>query len=284
MGISRGGEAVSRRLTLLVFLTLFVFALVGTSSAGATSVPGTPTGSAQFVAPFAGLSSTALAPVLSDTGQISLSVDGLGSNNPAGGVINVQKPAGGTVREAVMFAAGTGFSGYTPSDTDVTIDGSPVTWNPAGTIANDVGSSNVMADVTSMVQAKLNAAPAGLVPFTVAEGTNTTRIDGEVLAVVFNDPTSATDNTVALLYGSQSSSGDTFPIVLGTPIDKSNPNLDINMGLGISFGYQSADSPTSSATSAWTASLYPGRPAARTTAIRSTRPLRTSRSAITDRC
>jgi hypothetical protein len=240
VGIFRGREAASRRLTLLALLTVFVVALVGASSAGATPVPGTPTGSAQFVAPFAGLSSTALAPVLSDTGQISLSVDGLGSSNPAGGPILVFKPAGGTVREAFMFAAGTGFSGYTPSDTDVTIDGSAVTWNPAETIANNVGSGNVMADVTSMVSAKLNAAPAGLVSFTVAEGANTDSIDGEVLAVVFNNPSSPTDNTVALLYGSQNSSGDTFPIALGTPIDKSNPNLDINMGLGISFGYQAA--------------------------------------------
>ena len=98
VGISRGRVPVSGRLTPLALLTVFVFTLVGTSSAEAAPVPGTLTGSAQFISPFAGLSSTALSPVLSDSGQISLSVDGLGTNNPAGGVINVHKPAGGTVR------------------------------------------------------------------------------------------------------------------------------------------------------------------------------------------
>jgi hypothetical protein len=165
-------------------------------------------------------------------------VDGFGSNDPAGGVINVQKPAGGTVREALLFAASTGESGYTPVDGDVTLDGTPVSWDPSHTITNSINSVNVEADVTSIVKPIVDAAPAGLVPFTVAEPTNTFNIDGEILAVVLNDPTSPTSNSVILLYGAQNTAGDTFPIALGTPVDKSNPNLGMDMGLGISFGYQ----------------------------------------------
>jgi hypothetical protein len=41
-----------------------------------------------------------------------------------------------------------------------------------------------------------------------------------------------------LLFGAQDIAGDTFAIGLAEPIDKSDPNLVLNMSLGISYGYQ----------------------------------------------
>ena len=63
----------------------------------------------------------------------------------------------------------------------------------------------------------------------------TDNLDGEILAVVFNDP-SATNNSVALLYGTQNTAGDTFHVAFAQPIDLSTQS--IQFALGISFGFQ----------------------------------------------
>jgi hypothetical protein len=180
----------------------------------------------------------ALEPFHSDSGFISLSVDAVGTNDPAGAPIDVHKNAGATVRKAFLFAASTGFSGYTPVDGDVTIDGSPVAWDSAHTIPNAIGSINVVSDVTSLVKPKVDAAPAGDVTFTVAEPTQTFNIEGEVLAVILSDPTVARSGSVILLYGAQQTTGDTFHVALAEPVDKSNPDFGLNLSLGISYGFQ----------------------------------------------
>ena len=75
------------------------------------------------------------------------------------------------MRKAYLFAASTGFSGYTPVNGDVTLNGTSITWNPANTISNAISSVNVEADVTSIVKPIVDVAPAGTVDFMVAEGT-----------------------------------------------------------------------------------------------------------------
>ena len=142
------------------------------------------------------------------------------------------------MKEAFLLAASTGESGYTPVDGDVTLHGTPVAWNTAETINNNISSVNVEADVTSIVKPIVDAASPGLVPITAAEPNNTTLIDGEILAVVFNDPTASKNNSIVLLYGAQNTTGDTFHLNLGTPIDLTNPDLSVTMGIGDSFGYQ----------------------------------------------
>jgi len=136
-----------------------------------------------------------------------------------------------------MFAAGTATSGYTPIDGDITLDGKAVSWDPTHTISNAIGSGNVAAEVTSLVKQKVDAAPAGRVDITAAEA-NPNSTDGETLAVIFDDPTVSTNNSVALLYGAQHPLGDSFIANFAGPIDTSNPNLKVQLGLGISFGYQ----------------------------------------------
>jgi len=182
--------------------------------------------------------SSALAPLINLIGHLSISVDGFATNNPAGGPINVQKSPGATVRQALLFAASTGFTRYVPVNGDVTLDGSPVSWDSAHTISNSISSYNVLADVTSMVKPKLDAAQAGITAFTVAEPNNTFDIDGEILAVIFDDPTVTVNKSITLLYGAQNTTGDTFNVALTQPINKADPNQQLTFGLGISFGYQ----------------------------------------------
>jgi hypothetical protein len=143
-----------------------------------------------------------------EVGTLRLSVDAIGTNAESG-IVRAEKPAGATVRKAFLFAASTGELRFLPPDGEVTLDGSEVSWDPSHIISTNINSYNVAADVTSLVKPKLEAAPAGLVDFTVAEK-DTTKMDGEILVVIFNDPT-VRANTIDLLYGAQNTTGDLLP-------------------------------------------------------------------------
>lgn len=168
----------------------------------------------------------------SQVGTLKLSVDASGSNTGVG-TLRVKKPIGATVEKAFLFAASTGFTFHTPLSSDVELDGTPIAWDPGSTIDNGIESVNVAADVTDLVTPKIEVATSGDVEFTVTEN-ETAEIDGEVLAVVFDDPTVPT-NTVYLMYGAQSTSGDDFALGLSEGL---KPSTALTMGLGISYGYQ----------------------------------------------
>jgi hypothetical protein len=215
---------------------LVTMALIGGTSVAAASAqasPGTPGTAADASASPA--ATGGINPVVTETGKITVSTDGLGTNNASGGSIQVQKPAGATVRGAYLGAASTGFSQRTLVNGDVKLAGSAVSFSTV--IPNGIFSSNGFANVTSIVKPVVDAAPAGIVNLHVDE-VATFGIDGEALAVIFNDPSQAVSNTVALLFGAQQTTGDTFAIGFANPINKSDPNLKLNMALGISFGFQ----------------------------------------------
>ncbi len=181
-----------------------------------------------------------LLPFATESGDISLSIDGIGTNDPAGAPVKVFKEfANETVRKAYLFSA-TIPGGGNPEEDEITIDGTPVVWNKANTISNDIGSDNAEADVTSIVASQLNAAPAGDSEFTIAEGERSFLVDGEILAVIFNDPNVKAPNSVTLLYGAQNPFGDTFNVGLAEPVNKSKPGFALNLSLGISYGYQTS--------------------------------------------
>jgi len=173
---------------------------------------------------------------VTENGKIYLSTDGLGTNDPAGGDIRAQKPsAGATVRSAYLFAASTGFSRHTVVNGDVTLGGQVVMWDSV--IPSDIGSSNGWANVTSIVKPTLDAAPVGITSFHVLEQ-STLQMDGEGLAVIWDDPAQTADNTIVLMFGAQNPSGDSFKVLYASPIDKTNPNLVLDMSLGIYFRLQ----------------------------------------------
>jgi hypothetical protein len=179
----------------------------------------------------------AISPVVTETGLVSLSLDAAGTNDPVATIqVETPGPLAGTVRKAYFMAASTGFSGYQIPDGEITIDGAGVSWDVE--IPNAILSYNYWADVTTMVQGKINAAaPGSTVDFDIAEA-NTYPVDGVILAVVFDDPNQTTDNTVFLLFGAQDIAGDNFNITLADPIDLSDPDLVLDMSLGISYGFQ----------------------------------------------
>lgn len=175
-----------------------------------------------------------IVPIVNQTGHISLSIDGQGTLFDTGFML-VNKPVGATVRSAYLAAASTGGTGRILNNTDVRIDNSFVTWSVS--TPSSIFSWNHWADVTSLVKSKIDNHPPGLINFLVTE-IGSAGIDGEVLAVIFDDPNQTTNNTVTLLFGAQAVGGDTFTISLANPIDKSDPNLALDMSLGISFGFQ----------------------------------------------
>jgi choice-of-anchor A domain-containing protein len=171
----------------------------------------------------------------SATGNLALSVDGAGSNG-ASHLIEVEKPnATATVRKAFLLAASTGFRVRTLIDDDVAINGTGMRWDAV--IPGPIGNSNARADVTAIVKPIVDSAAPGRISFTLTE-VDTTGIDGEVLAVVFDDPMQGGTSTVLLLFGSQAPAGDSFAITLAEPINPAARGAKIDMGLGITFGFQ----------------------------------------------
>lgn len=180
-------------------------------------------------------------PHATETGKISLSMDGLGVYPGNSGIIQVDKPAGATVRKAYMAAATTGFRKHKLVTGDIKIDGVDVAWGVE--TPSSIHSWNYWADVTSIVKSKIDTAPAGRVDFTITEA-DTSNTEGEVLAVIFDDPSQTSDNTIVILFGAQDIAGDTFAIGLAEPINTSDPNLALDMSLGISYGHQGSQYST----------------------------------------
>lgn len=176
----------------------------------------------------------ALSVQVQESGLISLSVDGVGTSATTG-IVEVEKPAGATVRSAWLATASTGSSGIQLAPGAIQLDGQGVTF-PLIT-PSSIGSFNHFADVTSLLAAKLDAAPAGRVSVEITEA-NSGGVDGSALAVIFEDPSQTSENTIVLFFGAQDVNGDNFVINLASPADPTDPDLVLDLGLGISFGCQ----------------------------------------------
>ena len=177
-------------------------------------------------------SATSLQVFYSISGHVSYSVDGVGSNDPTQ-LVQVQKPnASATVIKAYLMAA-TIYDGGSIPDGGITLNGAGVNWEL--TVAGPITNTNHRADVTAIVQPVVDVAGPGLIDFTLAEPYGTFLVDGEILVVIFNDPTITDDRTVALMFGGQATTGDTFTINFAQPIDPSAPGARADMGLGISY-------------------------------------------------
>ncbi len=177
-----------------------------------------------------------VSPFITVSGSVSLSVDAVGTNDPAGDLVTIEKPAGATVRNAYLLAASTGFTNYEPQDGDITLGGIAIDWDPARTMTNGISSVNVFADVTGNVRNAIDDAEPGPVRFRVAEGSRTFSIDGAILAVIFDDPNVDVPATVVLAYGAQQVTGDRIRLVRPTTVP--TEDVEVRLGVGISYGFQ----------------------------------------------
>jgi lysophospholipase L1-like esterase len=109
-------------------------------------------------------------------------------------------------------------------------------------VATGIDSYNYFADVTSAVKPTLDSAPAVPVAISVAEP-NPSLTEGEILEVIYDDPSVAVDQTVSILYGALNPSGDSYNVMLTAPIAASDPTTRLEMSLGISYSYQDNGTP-----------------------------------------
>lgn len=234
-------------LTVYLLVTILLTSIFGSSAlaAPAEAEPGTAPNATRTTRALFSMesnlnsatesSSTALKPIVNETGFITLSLDAKAVDTNAHADIQVDKPsAGATVRSAYLATSDVwGSYGRPLADNIVQLNDVPVTWSKH--VTAPYGCNNAWADVTSIIKPIVDAAPKGIVNIDYSEKAY---LDGSILAVVFDDPEKTVNNSVVLLFGAQNISGDTFNIGLANPINKNDPNLAMDFSLGISFGYQ----------------------------------------------
>jgi len=234
---------VRRRTILLAVGTIaitFLSSLTLDRATASGTTPGTKpeasTAQARTVAPDLAATTPAggLRMVVNERGHVSRSIAGVTSDTTAGGVLTINKPAGATVRGAYFAIATRGFTA-TPLTDPLTIDGQPVALDnntPSG-----IRSYNYFTNVTSITKPKIDAAPAGPVSLLVAEP-QPNLTDGEILVVIYDDPAVTIDETISIMYGALSPTGDHYAIQLTNPISLADSNTKLEMSLGISYSYQ----------------------------------------------
>ncbi len=182
-------------------------------------------------------------------GKLALSVSAHGRSSPGAEAqvgLNVSKPSkDAKVLKAYLMSATSNFA-VIPNGA-MKLDKSAVTW--MATVRNGPpGAStffqSTLADVTDIIQQKVDEAGVGLVKVTVTEPSLSPSfdlIDGVTLVVVFKDPKAEKKSTIALLFGAQKPTGDRFEISLAKPIDRKKKDARAEMGLGISYSLQPAN-------------------------------------------
>jgi hypothetical protein len=166
-------------------------------------------------------------------GHGGYSADGLGQNG-TGGTLDAEVPAGSTVQKAFLY--GTYFFVSEPDVTQRTIDFDG-TMVETVKIGETTGGSLVTtrADVTAQVAAKVGGG-GGITSFTI--GNDPSNLNGLGLVVVYANA-GQPENTIAVLDGAATQSGDTATFVLASPLDKTVPGFQATMSLGSGHSYQS---------------------------------------------
>jgi hypothetical protein len=197
-----------------------------------------------------GLASNAFATLTtfySLSGNIGLSTDGGGSiasTLPNG--INAEVPAGSTVVQAYLFTSTNGTTGSAagspaiPSYAGGTFSGTTVSYTSLPPNVDESGLQAGVVDVTSLVAAAINpggvAATGGVYNFAVTE-TNSGNQDGEILDVIYSNPSLPT-TSIGILAGGSASAGDTSAINFA-----SNPAGDtVLMSVGDGYSYDISSS------------------------------------------
>lgn len=224
--------------TTALFLAMTLLAAVLVAPARAEEeVPGTAPGDGFQAQAMSASAGEGLQVIVHERGKVSQSIDAAGSTSGTA-QLRLHKPAGATLRRAVLLAASTGFAG--PMIGSVDLDGMAIDFD--NSTPSDISSVNYWEDVTDRVRHKVDTASAGQVTFTVTED-NPLSVDGVILALIFDDPNQTADRSATLLFGGSKADGDAFTLHMTEPLDPSAADSILEMSLGISYGYQQFGGP-----------------------------------------
>jgi hypothetical protein len=168
----------------------------------------------------------------------SASTDGCGSSG-ATCTLDSLIPAGSTIQAAYLYSS-TYANTTNPNGVTLSQGANMVTptFTPLG--VNNGFLQAWRANVTGFVQA--NASLGSLTTWTVNEGTQTAAIDGEGLVIAYTNPAISNTQTVAILDGFSSSSGDTSHINFSALPAGFTATMQI--GDGFSFDGSDPNNPT----------------------------------------
>jgi hypothetical protein len=174
-------------------------------------------------------------------GKGNWSIDAVGSNNTPVGDLTAVVPVGSTVEKAFLYSS-TFFTSPIPT---VNFDGTSIsTWTDLGFTAPCCGLKAFRADVTTQVAAKIGGGNA--LPFTFSILSESGSVDGEVLAIIYSNPTES-ERTIAFLDGNSAVGGDTTTVNLAqalTAADLADPGFEALLSLGIGFSTGGTQSST----------------------------------------
>lgn len=190
---------------------------------------------------FATTASAALVEFQQFNGNVGLSTDGWGAlgSRSAGavGTISASAPTGSTVVAAYLYTA---TQRRTAEPTTVTFDGASINYDTSVENTSTIFELTAhRANITSLIAPVINGSASTTFNFTIDEGadgisTGTDPIDGHALVVVY-DNAALPDQTVAVLDGFASVTGDTAAINFSGPLDPTAPGFVAEMVLGINF-------------------------------------------------
>lgn len=175
-------------------------------------------------------------------GKISWSIDGssdayhvVGDAQP----IQVEKPAGATVREAIFISGDGGnrnSNNHPPQD--LTLNGQSIVFSHWAYITSGDMFQTYYGDVTDIVKSTIDSHAAGTFDLAFDQGDDSDGdyVEGGALIVIFDDP-NAPLSSIYLNAGTSLSSGDTFTVDFPA-LTADNLNNDIIMSVGSSNSYQ----------------------------------------------
>jgi PEP-CTERM motif len=165
-------------------------------------------------------------------GDYGVATAGWGNYPGDSGTISVNVPVGSTVTGAWLYS-----STYSQPDTGTpggTLGGTIVNYSTALGVNPTVPSLEAFrSDVSSIVAPVINGGPGGTYNFSISE-TNTQFQDGEALVVVYSNP-ALPNQTIGILDGASSSTGDSTSITFAKPLDPTAPGFFAHMAIGDGF-------------------------------------------------
>ncbi len=182
-----------------------------------------------------------LAPIYQFNGNGNWSLSAVGSNNTPVGNLLAQVPVGSTIQKAFLFSSQYS-TAFVPDVTLGSTEYSGSVWTELGPNASsDLALQAWYTDVTPQITALVGGGAATDFSIPVTENVNNATTDGEILAIVYSNPSSP-KASIGFLGGAASSAGSSTTINYSSPLSGvGSPGFSELMSIGDGFSYQTTN-------------------------------------------